>query len=92
VSARPGARTQSADTDPAIEERQIAAWRAMTPADKLHIVGELIRASEALALAGIDTRHPGASDRERRLRLAALRVDRELMVRWLDWDPEREGY
>ena len=85
-------RTQSLDTDPAVEARQIEAWRRMTPAEKLHIVSELVRASEELALAGIEQRHPGASGRELELRLAALRLDRETMVRWLDWDPEREGY
>jgi hypothetical protein len=39
------ARTQAFDTDPAIEERQIEAWRAMTPAQKLAIVSQLTRAS-----------------------------------------------
>ena len=85
-------RTQSPDTDPAVEERQIEVWRRMTPAEKLHIVSELVRASEELALAGIRQRHPGATGRELELRLAALRLDRDLMLRWLDWDPEREGY
>ena len=85
-------RTQSPDTDPAVEERQIEAWRRMTPAEKLHVVSELVRASEELALAGIRQRHPGATGRELELRLAALRLDRDLMLRWLDWDPEREGY
>ena len=85
-------RTQSLDTDPAVEERQIEAWRRMTPAQKLHIVSELVRASEELALAGVRQRHPGATGRELELRLAALRLPRDMMVRWLDWDPEREGY
>ncbi len=85
-------RTQSLDTDPAVEERQLEAWRQKTPAQKLHIVSELVRASEELALAGIRQRHPQATGRELELRLAALRLDRETMVRWLGWDPEREGY
>ena len=85
-------RTQSRDTDPAVEERQFEAWRGMTPARKLRIVSELVRASEELALAGIKQRHPDATGRELELRLAALRLDRDLMVRWLGWDPEREGY
>jgi len=85
-------RTQSAEADPAIEERQIAAWRVMTPAEKLHIVAELTRAAEALAGAGVNCATPGASQPEIRLRLAALRLDRESMIRWLAWDPEREGY
>jgi hypothetical protein len=64
----------------------------MGPEQKLRIVSELVRASEELALAGLRQRHPAASGRELDLRLAALRLERDLMVRWLDWDPEREGY
>jgi hypothetical protein len=89
---RPRVTTQSRDTDPAVEARQLEAWRRMTPAEKLHVVSELVRASEELALAGIRQRHPHATGRELELRLAALRLDRETMVRWLGWDPEREGY
>jgi len=85
-------RPQSLDTDPAVEERQIEAWRRMTPAEKLRIVSELVRASEELALAGLKQRHPGATGHELELRLAALRLPRDMMVRWLGWDPEREGY
>lgn len=85
-------RTQSSDTHPAVEERQLESWRQMGPAGKLRIVHELLRATEELALAGILSRHPEAGPRELELRLAALRLDREIMVRWLDWDPAREGY
>jgi len=87
-----GVRTQSLDTDAAVEQHQIEAWRRMTPAQKLRIVSEFVRASEELALAGLKQRHPAASSRELELRLAALRLDRDTMLRWLGWDPEREGY
>lgn len=83
---------QSSDSAPEIEARQIEAWRAMTPAAKLRLVSELISATEELALAGVRMRHPNAPEREQQLRLAALRLDRSTMVRWLGWDPEREGY
>ena len=53
---------------------------------------DLNRAADEMALAGIRMRHPEASDRELRLRLAALRLDRGTMVRVFGWDPEREGY
>lgn len=86
------ATPQSRDTSPEIEERQIEVWRVMTPAEKLRIVSELVHATEELALAGVRLRHPDADEREQELRLAALRLDRETMIRWLDWDPEREGY
>lgn len=82
----------AADTSASTEALQIAAWREMTPAAKLRIVTELIRASEELARAGVRMRHPHAAEREVAVRLAALRLDRAMMVRWLDWDPAREGY
>ena len=37
-------------------------------------------------------RHPGATDRGVELRLMALRVDRTTMIKFFNWDPEREGY
>jgi hypothetical protein len=64
----------------------------MTPAQKLRIVSELVQATRALALAGVRLRYPAAGAREQQLRVAALRLDRATMVRWLGWDPEREGY
>jgi hypothetical protein len=80
-------RPQSLDTGAAVEARQIEASRRMTPAEKLRIVSELVRASDEPALAGIRQRHPGATGRELELRLAALRLDGDMMVRWLGWDP-----
>jgi hypothetical protein len=86
------ARTQSPDTSPEIERRQIEAWRRMEPWEKLRVVTELMRATEELAVAGIRERHPDATPREIQLRLGALRIDRETMIRAFGWDPEKEGY
>ncbi len=85
-------RPQSLDTSLAAEARQIAVWRGMSPAEKLHVVAELCRASAELARAGVKIRHPEATPGEIELRLIALRLDRAAMVRWFAWDPEREGY
>jgi hypothetical protein len=41
---------------------------------------------------GIRERHPTASERELRLRLAALKYGRDLMVRACGWDPDVEGW
>lgn len=84
--------TQSRDTTPDAERIQLEAWRRMTPAQKLRVVSELVRASEELARAGIRARHPDADDREVELRLAALRLDRSTMIRLFGWDPEIRGY
>jgi hypothetical protein len=68
------------DTAPEIERRQIEAWRRMAPADKAATVTGLSRAAWALAAAGVRHRHPGASEREQRLRLALLLLDPDLVV------------
>jgi hypothetical protein len=84
-------RTQADDTSPEIEELVVAGWRRMTPAEKFRLVNELTSTARKLSLAGIRSRHPGASERELRLRLASFWLDRETMVRLFDWDPEIHG-
>jgi hypothetical protein len=71
----------AADTTAEIEERQILAWREMSPSDKAALVAGLTNATIALARAGLRERHPGASDRELFLRLAILTLGRELAGR-----------
>ena len=90
--ALPGYRTQSPDTDVAAERLLVDAYRRMPPWEKARRVGEMIQALETLALAGIVDRHPDSTDHERRLRLAALRFDRDTMVRAFGWDPAVHGY
>ena len=86
------ARTQSRDTSTEIERRQIEAWRAMSAAQKLAIVSQLTLATEEMARAGIRERHPNATEREIELRVGALRLDRDTMIRVFAWDPEKQGY
>ena len=88
----PGYRTQSADTGFEIEQLLVDAYRRMPPWEKARRVGEMIQALETLALAGIADRHPESSGRERRLRLAALRLDRDTMVQAFGWDPAVHRY
>lgn len=83
----------AADTPLEIEALVLAGLRRMTPVEKMARVLDLNRASEAMAAARIRARYgPDLSARELRLRLAALRLDRETMVRVFGWDPEIEGY
>jgi hypothetical protein len=83
------ARTQSRDTSTEIERRQIDVWCAMNAAQKLAIVSQLTLATEELARAGIREHHPNATGREiEELRLGALRLDRDTMIRVFGWDPE----
>jgi hypothetical protein len=85
-------RTQSADTAFDVEQLLVEAYRRMPPWEKARRVGEMVQTLETLALAGIADRHPQATPQERRLRLAALRLDRDTMVRAFGWDPAVHGY
>lgn len=69
------------DTSLAAEESQVRRWREMSPADKAQLIVSLCQMADALALAGIGQRHPTASPHECFLRLAALKLGRELARR-----------
>ncbi|MFA5909746.1 MAG: hypothetical protein WC815_13290 [Vicinamibacterales bacterium] len=62
----------SADTTADIEQRQVDAWRRLSPIQKLKLVSDTTGAVVNLSLAGIRRRHPQASERECFLRLAAI--------------------
>ena len=67
----------STDSSPTVERLQIDAWRRMSPIHKARTVDGLTRTAQALALAGIRQRHPGASERECFLRLSVLKLGSE---------------
>jgi hypothetical protein len=91
--AATGAVPQSPDTPLDVEEILLAGYRRMTPAEKLRRVEDLNCAVRQLALARIRRQYgPDLSEREQRLRLAALWLDRDTMIRVFGWDPEVEGY
>ncbi len=81
------------DTAPEVEAILIEGYRRMTPREKLDRVMDLNRAARQLALARILAKYgAGISEQERSLRLAALWLDRETMIRGFGWDPEVQGY
>jgi hypothetical protein len=82
-----GYRTQSPDTSFDIEQILIDAYRRMPPWEKAQRVRDTTLAVEALALAGIRARHPAATARECCLRLASLRLGRDIMTQVFGWDP-----
>ena len=59
---------------------------------KARRVRDMTLAVEMLALAGIRERHPSASARECQLRLASLRLGRDVMMQVFGWDPAERGY
>ncbi len=68
----------TSDTSIEAEREQVEIWRRMSPVEKIHAVTEISRAVQQLSLAGIRLRHPEASDHECMLRLAVLKLGRQL--------------
>ncbi len=85
-------RPLARDTRPGAEEVWIEGLRGMSLQEKARAIEALHRAAWAMALEGVKLRHPGAGEEEIRLRLGALRIPRELMIRAFGWDPEKEGW
>ncbi|MCZ6676069.1 MAG: hypothetical protein O7E52_02340 [Candidatus Poribacteria bacterium] len=85
-------KTQINDTPPEIQRILIEGYRRMTPQQKMRQVNELTKSVQQLALARIRKQHGEISEREQRLRLASLWLERETMIRVFDWDPQKEGY
>ena len=85
-------KTQINDTPPEIQRILIEGYRRMTPQQKMRQVNELTKSVQQLALARIHKQHGEISEREQRLRLASLWLERETMIRVFDWDPQKEGY
>lgn len=80
------------DTRPEIERIVLDGYRQMSPAQKLARVDDLRQLTMGLAERRIRSQYAGASDQEVRLRLGALTLGRDLMIRIFGWDPEREGW
>jgi hypothetical protein len=80
------------DTDPEVERMMIELARATPVWKKFEQVSDMGEACRQMAMIGLKERYPQASDEELRLRLAALTLDRETMIKVYGWDPEVEGY
>lgn len=80
------------DTASWAEELQLQRWREMSSLEKAQLADELCATVERLARIGIRQRHPEATPRELFLRLAILRLGRDLAVRAYPEARELEGY
>jgi hypothetical protein len=80
------------DTPPHIQKILIAGYRRMSPNQKLKRVNELTKAVQQLSLARIRQQYGELTEREQRLRLASLWLDRDTMIKVFNWDPEIKGY
>jgi hypothetical protein len=62
----------SLDTASEVADRQIEAWRRMTPSEKLSLAVRMSQTVRDLALAGVRQRYPRAAQHEQFLRLAIV--------------------
>ena len=72
TSSAPHMAVLAADTTADIEQRQVEAWRRLSPLERLRLVSDTTRAVMDLSLSAIRRRHPEAAERECFLRLAAI--------------------
>ncbi len=68
----------SSDTHPKMEALQIQLWRQASPTRKMHMLAQLNASTHMLALTGLRSRYPQASEAELRRRLADLLLGEEL--------------
>lgn len=80
------------DTTPEAEAVLVRLGRELPPWRKLEIAAAMSTTVRELALTGIRSRHPEASEDEIRKRLAALLLPPDLVRAAYGWDPETEGY
>ncbi len=74
-------RALFSDTHPKIQALQIELLRTASPTRKMEMLGQLNASARMLALSGLRTRYPKASEQELRRRLAGLLLGEELARR-----------
>jgi hypothetical protein len=70
--------TLSSDTHPKMEALQIQLWRQADPTRKMNQLAQLNAAARLLALKGLRSQYPQASEAELRFKLASLLLGDEL--------------
>lgn len=69
------------DTHPKMEALQVQLWRQASPTRKMQMVAQLNQSARLLALAGLRSQHPQASEAELRRRLAGLLLGEEIATK-----------
>ena len=80
--------TRWSDTSPQAMQVFLDLHRKMPVSRKLSMVFETTEMLLALSLADVRKCYPNAGEREVFLRMAARRLDRDLMVRAYGWHPD----
>lgn len=68
----------SSDTHPKMEALQIQLWRQASPTRKMQALAQLNASARMLAMMGLRSRFPNASEAELRFKLAGLLLGDEL--------------
>ena len=66
------------DTHPKMEALQIQLWRQASPTRKVQMMAQLNKSAHLLALTGLRSQYPHASEAELRRKLAGLLLGDEL--------------
>ena len=66
------------DTHPKMEALQIELWRAASPTRKMQMLAQLNQSARLLAMTGLRSQFPQASDSELNRRLAGLLLGEEI--------------
>ena len=66
------------DTHPKIEAMQIQMWRQASPTRKMEMLAQLNTSARLLAMTGLRSQYPQASESELRFKLAGLLLGEEL--------------
>jgi len=70
--------TLFSDTHPKMEALLIELWRKASPTRKMQMLAQLNQLARLLALAGLRSQYPHASEAELRRRLAGLLLGEEI--------------
>lgn len=79
-------------SDTAPVEAWLQRLRSMSAGEKIAVVFQLTQFALDMAALGVRSRYPAADDREVFLRVAALHLSREEMIRAYHWDPQEHDY
>ncbi len=74
------------DTHPKMEALQIQLWRQASPTRKMHMLAQLNASAQMLAMTGLRSRFPQASEAELRRKLADVLLGKELAQKVYDGD------
>ena len=84
--------TSDNDTSPEMEALIINKMREMSPTEKIKRMCDLCLIARTMIISGIEKRHHGISEEEKKKYFAAIMLGEEFTKRYYNWDPKDKGY